>query len=132
MATTVYDDNWGSVVDHPEEDILEIVWNDSTSDMTSEAFNEWLAGFAGLVEQHGRPGVLVDSTSFLMDMALMDGDWRDANIIPRYNHAGVQKFAFVMPAGMPLIGADPANEGPGQFPTPYFGSREDAIAWLTS
>src|SRR5665811_2275041 len=115
MGTTVYDDNWGSVVDHPEEGFIEIIWSDETSAMTGEAFNEWLGAFAGLVEEHRRSGVLVDSRSFLMDMALMDGEWRDANIIPRYNHAGVEKFAFVMPTGMPLIGTDPAQEGPGHF-----------------
>jgi hypothetical protein len=62
----------------------------------------------------------------------MDGGWRDANIIPRYNAAGVRRFAFVMPAGMPAIGAAPAPEGPGDFPTGYFGRREDAIAWLAA
>jgi hypothetical protein len=34
----------------------------------------------------------------------MDGPWRDVNIIPRYNAAGVRKFAFHMPDGMPMIG----------------------------
>jgi len=51
-------------------------------------------------------------------------------IIPRYNQAGVEKFAFLMPAGMPAIGAPPAPETPGTFPTAYFGSRADATAWL--
>ena len=132
MGTTVYDDNWGSVVDHSDEGFLEIIWTDETSEMTGEAFNEWLGGFAGLVEQHRRPGVLVDSRAFMMEMELMDGEWRDRNIIPRYNHAGVEKFAFVMPPGMPAIGAEPAPEGPGSFPTGYFGTREDAVAWLAS
>jgi hypothetical protein len=35
-----------------------------------------------------------------------------------------------MPVGMPMIGAPPANEGPGQFPTGYFGSRRSALEWL--
>ena len=56
--------------------------------------------------------------------------WRDANIIPRYNAAGVKKFAFIMPAGMPAIGDDPAPEGPAHYPTAYFGSRAEALAWL--
>ena len=67
-----------------------------------------------------------------MGPGLMDGDWRDANIIPRYNAAGVKKFAFLMPAGMPAIGAPPAPEGPGEFPTAYFGTRAEARAWLSA
>ena len=47
-----------------------------------------------------------------MPMARMDLAWRDANIIPRYNTAGVKRFAFLMPAGMPAIGTPPSPEGP--------------------
>jgi hypothetical protein len=65
-------------------------------------------------------------------MARMDGDWRDANIIPRYNKAGVRRFAFLMPEGMPAIGTPPAVEGPADFPTAYFGSRADALAWFVA
>jgi hypothetical protein len=77
-------------------------------------------------------GILVDSTSFHMARSEMDSDWRDANIIPRYNSAGVRRFAFHMPPGMPAIGAEPAPEGPADFPTGYFGSRDAARAWLKS
>jgi hypothetical protein len=61
----------------------------------------------------------------------MDGPWRDVNIIPRYNAAGVTKFAFQMPPGMPMIGSPPAPEGPGRFPTAYFGRRQEALEWLS-
>ena len=60
----------------------------------------------------------------------MEMGWRDEHIIPRYNAAGLKKFAFVMPAGMPAIGAPPAPEGPADFPTGYYGSRADALSWL--
>jgi hypothetical protein len=76
--------------------------------------------------------VLIDSTTFRMSPAKMDGPWRDANIIPRYNAAGVTKFAFHMPDGMPMIGEPPTPEAPGRFPTGYFGRRQDALNWLTS
>src|SRR5712692_1706403 len=67
-----------------------------------------------------------------MSPANMDGPWRDANIIPRYNAAGVAKFAFHMPEGMPMIGKPPAPEGPGRFLTGYFGRRHDALDWLAT
>ena len=53
-------------------------------------------------------------------------------IIPRYNQAGVEKFAFLMPEGMPAIDAPPAPEEPVSFPTAYFGSRADATARLAA
>ncbi|MEM6995351.1 MAG: hypothetical protein AAF721_32880, partial [Myxococcota bacterium] len=59
-----------------------------------------------------------------------DMGWRDEHIIPKYVAGGVTKFAFHMPAGMPSIGAAPAPEGPAPFPTGYFGTRGDALAWF--
>ena len=35
-----------------------------------------------------------------------------------------------MPQGMPLIGKEPAREGPADFATAYFGTRREALAWL--
>lgn len=73
---------------------------------------------------------MVDAVQFRMDMARMSMGWRDEHIIPRYNAAGLRKFAFVMPAGMPAIGSEPAPEGPADFPTGYFAGRADALSWL--
>lgn len=130
MTEQVYEDRWGEILDRPSADLVELRWFDTTADMSSAEFQSWLATFAGCVEKCGRSRVLVDSTSFRMDMANMDGSWRDANIIPRYNAAGVAKFAFHMPQGMPLIGKEPTPEAPGRFPTGYFGRRQDALDWL--
>lgn len=126
----VWEDAWGEVIDRPETDVIEIRWYDTTSELDRDTFNSWLARFAGTVEAAGRSRILTDATLFNMSMEHMDGDWRDTNIIPRYNAAGVQKFAFLMPAGMPAIGAEPSFEGPAEYPTAYFGTRRDAIAWL--
>ena len=126
----VYEDRWGAIIDRPG--YVEIRWYDTTRGMTWEDFQKFLTTFAKIVEQKQRPGALTDATSFQMDMGLMQADWRDQQIIPRYNGAGVKKFAFHMPAGMPAIGAPPAPEGPADFPTAYFGTRIDALAWLSS
>jgi hypothetical protein len=129
-ATVVYNDAFGSVIDWAADDFVEIRWYDTTKDLSAEGFNDWLAAFAGEVERAGRSGVLVDATQFRMDMSAMDFAYRDANIIPRYNAAGVKRFAFLMPAGMLTVGAPPAPEGPATFPTGYFDSRPAALAWL--
>ena len=129
-SSIVYEDRWGEAIDRPDRNLIEIRWFDTTSALTRDEFNEWLTGFAGAVEGAGRSGILVDGLSFLMDPANNDMEWRDANIVPRYNAVGVKKFAFVMPAGMPYIGTDPKAEGPADYPTGYFGTREDALGWL--
>jgi hypothetical protein len=132
MIEQVYEDRWGEVFDRPSIGLIELRWFDTTADMTGPEFQCWLSKFAECVEKCGRSRVLVDSTAFRMSPAKMDGPWRDANIIPRYNAAGVTKFAFHMPDGMPMIGEPPNPEAPGRFPTGYFGRRQDAVDWLSS
>lgn len=129
-AAILHDDRWGQVIDRPDDDLLEIRWYDTTAELDGATFNAWLAMFAGRTEERRRSGVLVDSTSFRMDPHHMDGAWRDANIIPVYVRAGVRRFAFHMPENMPAIGTEPQVEGPATFPTAYFASRADALAWL--
>jgi hypothetical protein len=126
----LYEDDWGSIIDRPEAGYTEIRWFDTTSDLDREAFNAFLKTYASTLEARPGRSALVDSTSFRMDRRHMDNAWRDANIVPRYNAAGLRKFAFILPAGGPLIGQAPSKEGPAQFPTGYFGTRRDALAWL--
>jgi hypothetical protein len=130
MTQQVYEDKFGEIFDRPSANLVELRWFDSTAEMSAQEFQSWLTKFVECVERCGRSGVLVDSTVFRMSPAKMDGPWRDANIIPRYNAAGVKRFAFHMPEGMPMIGEPPTVEAPGVFPTGYFGRRQDALDWL--
>ena len=125
-----YVDQWGECSVRPTDGCSEIRWFDTTSAMEGDDFNKFLAEFATVVEGSGLTGALVDAVQFRMDMSKMSIGWRDANIVPRYNAAGLKKFAFIMPAGMPAIGAPRQKEGPGDFPTAYFATRRDAVAWL--
>ena len=127
-----YEDRYGAIIDRPGHGYVELRWYDATSDMTREEFCNWLARFAEEVGTNRRTGVLIDATRFRTDRENMDGAWRDEHIIPRYNAAGVERFAFLMPDGMPAIGNAPAPEGPATFPTAYFGKREAALAWLSA
>ena len=131
-ADHLYEDEWGACIDRPDEGYIEIRWYDTTAAMSRERFNEWLLTFADVVVARGRQAILVDATAFTMDPAHVDMEWRDANVVPRYHQAGLRKFAFHMPAGMPLIGATPEPEGAARYPTGYFGTRADALAWLAS
>ncbi len=131
-ADHLYEDQWGACIDRPDDGYIEIRWYDSTEAFTKDEFNEWLTGFADVVLARHRAAILVDATAFKMDPSFMDMEWRDANIVPRYHEAGLTKFAFQMPAGMPLIGSQPAPEGVANYPTGYFGTRRDALDWLAS
>jgi hypothetical protein len=131
-VTQVYEDRFGAVLDHTDAGYLEIRWYDTTEAMLAGEFQDWLAGFAGEVERRRPACILVDNTSFLMDPANSNGEWRDENIVPRYNAGGVQKFAFHMPDGMPSIGSPPAVEGPATYSTAYFARRQAALDWLAS
>lgn len=81
--------------------------------------------------------ILIDATAFRHGFEDQESamSWRDARVIPRYNNAGVHKFAFVMPEGYPgptaESGAAPIFDGPAaQFPTQWFRTRESAMTWL--
>ena len=126
----LYEDRWGQIIDRPSAGYLEIRWYDATEGMTSEQLNEWLGVFAGHVEARRRAGVLVDSVQFRMPTDRLQRGWRDEHIVPRYNAAGVRRFAFVLPEGAPRAGSEPAREGPAQFLTAYFTRRELATGWL--
>lgn len=131
-STILFEDRFGEIIDRPADELIEIRWYDTTAELDATGFQDWLSRFAEAVERSGRTRVLTDSSVFGMDMANISGEWRDANIIPRYNAVGVTKFAFLMPAGMPAIGSDPVKEGPADYLTAYFGTRQTALTWLAA
>ena len=123
---------WGEVIDRPTVDVIEIRWFDSTADLGTKDFQRFLDEFAAQVERTRRRRILTDATQFLMDRHLMDDPWREANIIPRYNSAGVKKFAFLVPEGVPNVGEEPVLLGPAKYPTGYFTRRNAALDWLAN
>ena len=129
-VTVLHEDRWGAILDRVSAQHLELRWFDSTSEMSSDQFQEWLARFAEEVGASRRAGVLVDATRFRMPEENRDAAWREENVIARYNAAGVRRFAFLMPDGMSALGAEPRQEGAAQFPTAYFDRREAALEWL--
>ncbi len=132
MSTLAYEDQWGEIIQRPKADCVEIRWFDATVSMESDDFHRFLSQFAQVVERAGCSGCLVDANAFAMPRERMRTGWRDRHIVPRYNAAGVKRFAFHVPSGMPAIGAPPVKEGPAQYQTAYFGTRAEALAWLAS
>ena len=128
----VYEDRFGEVIDHAADGYLEIRWYDATERMSTDEFQAWVTDFAGEVERRRHPAILVDVTRFLMDQSDMDDGWWYEQIVPRYNAAGVEKFAFLAPDGAPGVGSPPAAAKGANFPAAYFARRQDALDWLSS
>ena len=75
-----------------------------------------------------------DLRSFRYRVEHADGSWWADEIVPLYNQAGLEKFAFVLPVGEQVSPDDtPAKPEAGeQFVTKHFGSEQAAISWLTA
>ncbi len=124
---------WGTVLCYEEWRTLELKWLPSTREMSDDGFKATLELLAEQGERLKPAYMIIDATEF----AYKPGDgvleWREAEIIPRYNAAGVKKFAFLWPEGMPGTvesGGTPAPEGSADFPTGWFSDRDRAYQWL--
>lgn len=114
-------------------DTVEQRWLTATKSMTEEQFRVGVQRLAELLERESTKHALVDVTNMQYAPSPEFEAWRQANIIPRYNAAGIEKFAFLLPAGAPNTvetGNTPAKEGAANFPFGYFTSREHVFSWF--
>jgi hypothetical protein len=127
-------DQWSQIVFYDEWNSLELTWLPSTADAADAELRATMEAFAQEAVYRHPHTLIVDTTEFRH--AWGDGmmKWRDAQIIPRYNQAGVAKFAFIANPNYPGPtvegGATPEPEGPANFPTGWFKTREAAYQWL--
>jgi len=129
MSKELVANPWSVIIHHEEDGILELRWRAATAGMTDGGFMATLCLFAWEAERSRPRGLLIDAVEFRHRFGPGVMEWRDAHIIPRYGAAGVGRFAFHMPPGFPDAGKE-AVEGPAVFPTKWFVSREEALAWL--
>lgn len=130
-STELHEDNFLLILWDEATRIIGIDWKESTATMTDEDMKGELMIFAGYVEDKKAPRILVDVTKFRYRMRTEVQEWRIRNISTRYNAAGVLRFAFIFPQNAP-IPSTMNQSSPGEdFVTRAFGSRDEAIAWLT-
>jgi hypothetical protein len=101
--------------------------------MTDDDFMRSMERCAGYAQEHRTPFMLVNVRGFNHSPGEEVAEWRDQHIIPRYNAAGVRKFAFLLPEGAPGSvegGTPPAPETPGDFPTGYFAGHQRVLDWF--
>ena len=131
----VTEDRWGQIVFYDEWNSLELKWLPSTADADDAELKTTMEVFAQEAANRHLRALIVDSTEF--QHVWGDGvmQWRDAEIIPRYNESGASKLAFIAPTYPgPTVetGAAPEPEPHAKFPTGWFKSGEAAYQWLAS
>jgi hypothetical protein len=133
VTKELYRNDFGTIIHHPEQGILELEWLEGSASMTDDDFMRSMERYAAFAEEHRTPNMLVDVTKFRHSPGDHVAPWRDEHIIPRYNAAGVTKFAFLVPPGGPgtvEAGSQPEREPPGSFPTGYFEDRQHIFDWF--
>lgn len=132
-SVELFRDEYATFFRDNQHHFVELRWTKATKPMSEEQFRAGISKLAQILEQERVPNVVIDVTEF--DHAASDDfePWRQTHIIPRYNAAGVKKFAFLLPPGATETvenGTRPAKEGAADFPTGYFASRAGALKWF--
>jgi hypothetical protein len=129
-------DQWGQLIYYDEWMSLELRWFPSTADATDADMKTAMKNFAHEAVNRRPRTLIVDTTEFRHAWGEGMMEWRDSEIVPLYNQAGVTKFAFIANPNYPgptvEDGAKPAPEGPASFPTGWFKTREAAYQWLAN
>lgn len=132
----VAEDPWGQIIFYDEWNSLELRWLASTGSGADAELKTTMRTFAQEAASRRPKTLIVDNTEFRHKWGDGFMQWRQAEIIPLYNQSGAAKFAFIASADYPFptveTGAAPAPDGPANFPTGWFKSRQAAYQWLAS
>ena len=127
-----YKDAFANINFDENNGILTLLWLKETSNMQASDFQRVLEKFADLSLEHKISKLMVNVEKFGFSDAMGPelAKWRANTIVPKYNQAGVQKFAFVHGANF----EEPEGSGKpieGEiFTTRNFGAESIAIGWL--
>jgi hypothetical protein len=131
----VASNEWGTITYHSEWKTMELKWEQTTRSMSDDGFRQTLQLLADEGLKFRPAYMIIDATEFFHNVAEGTFAWRNQHIIPLYNQAGIQKFAFLVTDQAPGTvekGAEPAPDGPASFPTGWFESRDKMYAWLAA
>lgn len=123
----LYQDALSTMSYSQETASIDLVWTQKTAQMTDQDFKAALERYAGYAEEHKARNLLVNVQQFQHAVGPEIGAWRDANIIPRYTAAGIQKMAYILKLEAQL---PPAQEEGKPFATRFFHSEAEAKAWF--
>jgi hypothetical protein len=129
MKEKIFRDRFGEIEYDTATKVLRLTWSKETAGMSENEFKRWLSTFADMSQERITNFVVIDVLNFKYRPQPSLGKWRDENIIPMYNKAGIKKFAFLLPSGT-APASDPAPEGPAHFPTGYFDGEKAIYEWF--
>ena len=112
------------------DNILELSWLESTSNMTDEDFQNENLQYAKLAENIKINYLLIDVRKFGHQFSDNLAEWRKAKIVPKYNNAGVEKMAFLHDKGFDLTNMKEMEEG--KYKTRHFSQVNDVKNWFES
>jgi len=113
-----------------EPGVLRLVWTEKTANMPDEEFKRALSLYADYALKHRTAGLLVVVRNFRHRPGPEIGKWRSEEIVPRYEAAGVTKFAYVIGADAPMPAPKSRMEAKEAFETRHFCTTEEAEKWL--
>jgi len=85
---------WGTISYHQDWNTLELKWGEQTRSMDDDGFKQTLRMLADQGLETRPSFMIIDATEFFRTPGAGVLAWRDEHIVPLYNDAGVQKFAF--------------------------------------
>ncbi|MCB9756651.1 MAG: hypothetical protein H6713_42585 [Myxococcales bacterium] len=116
----------------PGARVLTLRWRPSTATMSADEFREELLRFADATVEHRVQGALIDVRAFAHKPDSALAPWRAIHIIPRYNRAGIRRFAFLK-SGDGLPPSKPASRPPQPaYEERWFNDEALARNWLST
>ncbi len=113
--------------------VLDFGWLATTESIDMDAFKEALQVYSDKAVENGIRACRVDLRNFRGQPSAEIEPWRRREIIPKYNQAGVTRFAYLMlpDAELPPMSTGGDDNAAGeQFDTRFFSSEQDCMAWL--
>lgn len=118
-------------VHDPERAAIKFVWSAETARMSDDEFKDALSNFAGFAAEFAASNLMVDLREFRHELSPEAGAWRDEAVTPRYNKAGVRKFAYILATErLPPEDAPPPSSPQERFQTRFFDAESEAEAWF--
>ena len=127
----IYQNNFMIINHLQDENTLELIWTAETKNMVAADFKASLYVYAGFAVEYNTAKLLVHITDFGYPDAMGEEltVWRDQQIFPKYNQAGIQRFAFLGPKEA-LPPQDPPQSPLANFQTRFFSEREQITSWF--
>jgi len=121
----VYENQFMALIYVEDPGILELNWKSATETMTPEDFKASLYVYGGFAIEKKVPCLMVDIHEFQFGGAMSEEltIWRDKQIFPKYNEAGVKRFAFWGDSAQ-LPPQDPPQSPYANFTTRFFFDKD--------